>query len=155
MRPVLIGRTLILFLGVVSTAHCRARRDPVAGAPAASPPAVPAAPALGGPYLLSASEAAAYRHGREREIALLRDAIAKHARLSLDTTTRLGAAAAGLPLDAYRLLVARVDSGLRLRAALPADSSGPARAEWAELDSLRVELTVLRSRLDALRGQTP
>jgi hypothetical protein len=152
MRPIRVGRALILALVAVSAIHCRDRGDSVA-TPAAEPPAQP--PAAGGPYLLIPSETAAYRRGREREITLLREALAGHRSLSPLSSIMAGAAAAGLPVDGYELLVARVDSGLRLRAAGTADASGPAQAEWAELDSLRVELKVLRTRLDAVEAGTP
>ena len=152
MRPNQVGRALILALVALSAVHCRHRGDslatPVAGASTAPPTPE-------GPYLLVASEAAAYRRGREREIALLRHALARHASLPPSASISGGAAAAGLTVSAYELLVARVESGLRLRSTSGADSSGPARAEWEELDSLRVELTVLRSRLDALGNGTP
>jgi len=146
MRPIRVGRALILALVAVTAIHCRNRGDSVASAPP---------PVAEGPYLLVPSEATAYRRGREREIALLREALARHRSFTSLASIRAGAAAAGLPVDGYQLLVARVDSGLRLRSSVAADSVGPARAEWAELDSLRVELKVLRSRLDAVGAGTP
>ncbi len=143
-------RVVVLALLVVSAIHCRERGGSVASAtPVASTPP-------GGLYLLVPAEAAAYRRGREREIGLLRDALTRHTAVTPATSIRAGAGAAGLTVDAYQVLVTRVDSALRLRSALAAsDSSGPARTEWAELDSLRVELTVLRTRLDAIGSPTP
>lgn len=143
-------RLVMLALLVVSAIHCRERGGSVASAT----PVVSTTP--GGLYLLVPSEAAAYLRGREREIGLLRDALTRHTAVAPATSIRAGAGAAGLTVDAYQLLVARVDSALRLRSAgVTTDSSGPARAEWAELDSLRVELTVLRTRLDAVGNPTP
>lgn len=143
-------RLVVLVLLVVSTIQCRER----GGSLSSATPGGSAAP--GGPYLLIPAEATAYRRGREREIGLLRDALARHAALTSASSVQAGAIAAGLTVDAYQRLVARVDSALRLRsAAAPTDSSGPAKAEWAELDSLRVELTVLRTRLDAMGSPTP
>ena len=129
-------------------------RDRGGSGTSVNPP--PPSPPTAVPYLLVPSEATAYRRGREREIALLRDAIARHRSITPVSSLEAGATAAGLSPDAYERLVTRVDSGLRLRTTLAArDSAGPARAEWAELDSLRVELAVLRSRLDALGSGTP
>lgn len=140
-------RLVLVALLAGSLMSCRDR----GGSAASTPP-----PRSGVPYLLVPSEATAYRRGREREIALLREAISRHRSFSPAASREAGATAAGLSPDAYEHLVARVDSGLRLRTALPApDSTGPVRAEWAELDSLRVELAVLRSRLDALGSGTP
>jgi hypothetical protein len=151
MQPIRIWRTFILALLVLPPADCRDRGGSVT---TSTPPEAPGTPAA--PYLLVPSETAAYRRGREREIVLLREALTRHQSFSPLASITAGAAAAGLPVNGYRLLVARVDSGLRLRSALaPEDSSGPGRAEWAELDSLRVELTVLRTRLDARGNGTP
>ncbi len=140
-------RLVVLALLFVSAIHCRERGGSVASV-VSTPP--------GGLYLLVPAEAAAYRRGREREIGLLRDALTRHTSVTPATSIHAGAGAAGLTVDAYQLLVARVDSALRLRSAVVStDSSGPARTEWAELDSLRVELTVLRTRLDAVGNPTP
>jgi|SRR5690349_16107538 len=147
MRPVVVA------LIAVSLICCR---DHAGGGGGSLTSSASPAPPSGGPYLLVPSEAAAYRRGRQREIALLRDALARHTPLTPAQSVQAGATAAGLTPGAYQLLVARVDSGLRVRMANSAtDSNPPARAEWAELDSLRVELTVLRSRLDALGSSTP
>ena len=54
----------------------------------------------------------------------------------------------------YAVVVSRVDSALRLRAS-SGTATPPGSAEWAVLDSLRVELTVLRSRLEALGEGAP
>ncbi|HKR56687.1 MAG TPA: hypothetical protein VJS20_10320 [Gemmatimonadales bacterium] len=144
-------RLVMLALLVVSVTHCRERGGSVPSATQVVSTTTP-----GGLYLLVPSEAAAYRRGREREIGLLRDALTRHTALTPATSIRAGADAAGLTVDAYQLLVTRVDSALRLRSALATpDSSGPARTEWAELDSLRVELTVLRTRLEAIGSPTP
>lgn len=149
MRPIRIWRPIILALLSLPAVDCRDRGRSVT---TSVPPEAPGTSAAA--YLLTVTEAAAYRRGREREITLLREALTRHRSLSPLASITAGAAAAGLPIDDYRLLVTRVDSGLRLRASLaPPDSGGPGRAEWAELDSLRVELTVLRSRLDAVESR--
>jgi len=147
MRPVVVALIAVSFIS------CNERGGGGGASPASSASPVPTS---GGPYLLVPAEAAAYRRGRQREIALLRDALTRHTSLSPAQSFQAGATAAGLTTGAYQLLVARVDSGLRVRPVMTAaDSGSPARAEWTELDSLRVELTVLRSRLDALGSGTP
>lgn len=111
-------------------------------------------------------EALAYRRGREREITIARAALARAVRTPAgvhqpdlavlpDLMAREGAAAAGLDTDRYRRVVTRVDSLLRDRESQTSDDrpSGP-RPEWMTLDSLRVELAVLRSRLAAVTGGT-
>ena len=137
----------------VSAGDCRDRGGSTAAAVAAAP------------YLLTAAEATAYRRGRAREIVLLRAALHRHIRnpgsatdssITPQALSRDGAAAAGLSIDDYVVVVSRVDSALRLRSAsrtTTPDAAG--NTEWAELDSLRVELTVLRSRLEAVGTGSP
>ena len=144
-------RLVVVVLMAASLFSCRDHGGGGGGSVAS--PVPPAAAPSGGSYLIVPSEAVAYRRGREREIGLLREALARHTSVPQATSIQAGAAAAGLSVDAYQLLVARVDSGLRLRSAT--DSIEPGRAEWAELDSLRVELTVLRTQLDARGSGTP
>lgn len=120
----------------------------------------------------------AYRHGRERELVLMHAALARLRRADGDSGARqaairaaaeadierAGAAAAGLTRERYRALVARVDSVLLERAREETDSApglvtGAGSADdWRLLDSLRVELAVLRSRFGAAAeagGGTP
>ena len=149
----------------VSLNDCRHRGGSAVTAVPAVPavPAASAVPATGAPYLLIPSELIAYRRGREREIALLRAAVARRARnagpmtdssVTAEALSRDGAAAAGLSVADYAVVVSRVDSALRLRAS-SGTATSPGSAEWAVLDSLRVELTVLRSRLEALGEGAP
>jgi hypothetical protein len=111
----------------------------------------------------------AYQRGKTREIALATTALAVMRR-TRDPNARVivaagtgeaqleiaGAEAAGIPVSRYRQLVVEVDS--LLAEGDGQVGGGPAaamatirtRAAWApRLDSLRVQLTVLRSRLAA------
>jgi hypothetical protein len=68
-----------------------------------------------------------------------------------DHVEQEGAATAGMRVAEYRLLVARVDTLLRLSLSLsgPDTSVRLAGSAMHRLDSLRVELTVLRARVNA------
>jgi len=175
-----LDRTVALVIlsafSTLALAGCRGR-DRAAGALAE--PARPAATTAPAPRAtLAPADAAAYRRGREREVALMRGAVARlyeadgdsgahraAARATVATEVEgAGATAAGLTVPGYRALVARVDSALLARAAAPpADgdaSAGAGRAsgalppeEWRLLDSLRVELAVLESRFAAAAGE--
>jgi hypothetical protein len=124
-----------------------------------------------------AAEAAAYRLGRQREIVLTEAALRLlHCAASADEHTVVqaatesdriaadGARAAGLGTTQYERMAARVDSFLVARsgggvgggfaAAPPAGESGsPPDDLAAQLDSLRVQLVVERSRLAAETAQ--
>ena len=126
---------------------------------------------------LAASDLTAYARGRSREVALMREALLRLSRAGRDSSSRRavlrasapvilereGAAAAGLPVERYRELVARMDSLLRVRfrevrsgdsaEALRASGSDGLADQWLLLDSLRVELAVLRSRFAAAAGE--
>jgi hypothetical protein len=126
---------------------------------------------------LTAADLLAYRRGREKELVLMHAALERLRRADGDRgarqaavrtaaeaeVERAGAAAAGLTPERYRALVARVDSVLLERAREETDSakgsaSGAGSADdWRLLDSLRVELAVLRSRFGASAeaGGTP
>lgn len=131
------------------------------------------------PGALTAADLAEYARGREREVALLRDALrrlgaadgdssAKRVAMSAAAENRVegeGALAAGLTPDRYRSLTVLVDSALRGRevvvaggvaqaARSPSNDAGSAD-DWRRLDSLRVELAVLRSRFAAAAGDAP
>jgi len=174
-----LDRTVALVIlsafSTLALAGCRGR-ERAAGALAS--PARPAATAAPAPRAtLAPADAAAYRRGREREVTLMRAAVARlyeadgdsgahraAARATVATEVEgAGATAAGLSIRGYRALVARVDSALLARAAAPPDD-GDARAgrasgalppdEWRLLDSLRVELAVLESRFVAAAGDS-
>ena len=167
----------LLLLSAASTLACAGCRGRGAGPSSASATAAPpnaeasrgsvaatTQPALG------AADLAAYRRGCEKELELMRAALVRLRRADGDSGSRLaavrsateadveraGAAAAGVPADRYRDLVVRVDSLLLARgrgesrgiAVAPSLESASAD-EWRLLDSLRVELAVLRSRFGA------
>ena len=161
MLTLTVAATLVL-------SGCRDR------APSAMPPATPPAPAgsawpAASRAPLTAAELAAYARGRERELALLRAALDRLRRPGADSATRTevvagvttgeereGAAAAGLAVERYHALVARTDSALRDRGRAAGAASEPPNPrdagsveEWRRLDSLRVELAVLRTRFEA------
>jgi hypothetical protein len=113
------------------------------------------------PVALTPNDLAAYRKGVGHQVRLLREQLAQRPRS--DRAARRaeleeGAAAAGLSQEEYRVLTATVDSALRSRS-----SHWPGRVNQAgftsptvdsvfdrmadELDSLRVELIVLRLQL--------
>ena len=105
---------------------------------------------------LSASDLTAYERGRRREIELTRAALelvrqagspAQHAVMEAvadpDHMATDAARGAGLTPEAYRAMVGRVDSVLVAESSLATDASAQ------RLDSLRVALVVLRSRLAA------
>jgi hypothetical protein len=111
----------------------------------------------------------AYRRGISREIALTRQALERPAGQAAtaaasvsdetDRSRRLGAEAAGLSFDRYEQVVGEVDRWLRSRAGSTEAVRGPpARAArtaaTGQLDSLRTELMVLRSRLEAAQEST-
>lgn len=126
---------------------------------------------------LDAADLPAYARGRTREVGLMREALGRLGRAGQDTASRhaalrsaepatlerAGAAAAGLPLERYRDLVTRMDSMLRMRVREARSANGPevpgsagrgvSQGEWRLLDSLRVELAVLRSRFAAAAGE--
>lgn len=157
-------------------AGCRGEGQVVSSRSA--PPAVPAGVAApeGALPRLDPADRAAYARGRRREVALMRAALERLQRADGDSgsrqaavaalagadTEREGAAAAGLTPERYHALVERMDSVLRSRgrqAGVPAVSNGPIPSgdtgsieEWHLLDSLRVELAVLRSRFAAAAG---
>jgi hypothetical protein len=159
------GLRLVTAAVTIACASCRDRHPsgPAGGAPASSPAAAPS------PAPLTGADLAAYARGREREVALLRGALDRLRRANADSAARReavlgatlrsvereGAAAAGLPLERYRALGARMDTVLRSRgqegasvegvAGAPAAGDSGSRETWRRLDSLRVELAVLRS----------
>jgi hypothetical protein len=118
---------------------------------------------------ITAVELAAYGRGREREVTLMRDALASLRRDGADSSARAaaalseaarvereGASAAGLAAERYHALVVRLDSVLLARSreagspgAAPSHRDAGSAEEWRRLDSLRVELAVLRSRFEA------
>lgn len=179
-----VGLVIMSAASTLALAACRSRDRTVATQQAAPDLSAAAAAPAARPALAPA-DAAAYRRGREREVALMRDAVARlHAadgdsvarRAAMRATVateveRSGAAAAGLSPSRYRALVAHVDSALRVRAGALAREGGEADggaagssdalppAQWRLLDSLRVEWAVLRSRFVAEsgdgRGWTP
>jgi len=156
---------------------CRGRHAPQA--PRISVPAASAVPvSTPGSPSPSVTDLAAYARGRSREVALMRAALAWLQRADGDSTARRaaalaastvgvereGASAAGLRPEAYHTLVLRVDSLLLSRgrsrpvaaADSPAASVGGGGSTWRALDSLRVELAVLRSRfIAASEDDTP
>jgi hypothetical protein len=89
-----------------------------------------------------------YERGRRAEIAALHGFLAEpvhHGALALDS---IGAAAAGLRVEWYRIVTARMDSTLMRNGeagnATGSGTGGPPRARWASgLDSLRLERLVL------------
>ena len=129
------------------------------------------------PAPLVATDLTAYARGRSREVALMREALLRLNRAGRDSSSRRavlraaapgllereGAAAAGLAVERYRDLVARMDSLLRVRfrevrsgdsaEVLRAIGSDGSADQWLLLDSLRVELAVLRSRFAAAAGE--
>ena len=136
-------------------------------------PGAPGAP-------LTVADLEAYQLGEQRELELMRAALEWLRRADGDSAARRvavlstaaaglereGALAAGLGPDRYRALVARVDSVLRARgraAASPGAGAGGSGAgepgddgavtRWRFLDSLRVELAVVRSRFAAAVGE--
>lgn len=129
-----------------------------------SPTPLTQAAALNQPSQLTNAEVRAYATGRRREIELTGTALqmlsrtgnaAQRAVLSAgaaaDHVEQEGAATAGMRVAEYRLLVARVDTLLRLSLSLsgPDTSVRLAGSAMHRLDSLRVELTVLRARVNA------
>ena len=97
-------------------------------------PAVPVVPP-------ARAELLAYHDGRSSEIAALRQRPA----LSGGSLDSIGAAAAGLSVEAYRRVTAAVDAYLKEALRMSAGAGvPPAPDPWlAQLDSLRVERLVL------------
>jgi hypothetical protein len=158
------GGTLVVLASVsMAVSGCGDR-----GVRSAAIPRPGATPAASEMEALASTDLAAYERGRSREVTLMRaafsrvdraaDSLARAAALAAANAAaagaeREGAAAAGLPEASYRALVRRVDAALRRLPAAQADSvAGTTPDEWRRLDSLRVELTVLRSRLAATTG---
>jgi hypothetical protein len=159
------GLLIATVASMIVCVGCRGRGSglpPGASAPAASAGSVAAARPP-----LTTADRAAYARGREREVALMRTALARlqHAdgdsasrravvlALAAEGVEREGAAAAGLAPERYRALVARMDSLLRSRGrGAVSPGAGGSADEWRLLDSLRVELAVLRSRFAATAG---
>ncbi len=178
-----VGLLMVSAASTLACAGCRGRAavpsSASATAVAASGAASPESVVSAAPPVLGAADLAAYRRGHEQELELMRAALARLRRADGDRGSRLaavraadatdveraGAAAAGVSPERYRALVARVDSVLLLRgrAAVGDAASGwmlgaASADEWRLLDSLRVELAVLRSRFGASaedEGGTP
>jgi hypothetical protein len=162
----------LLTLTVAATlVVCSCRDRAPSGMPRTSPPAPPAGSVAPRPPL-TAGELAAYARGREREVELMRTALERLRRAGADSAARAaavlmvadrvegeGAMAAGLETERYHALVARMDSVLRARSREAVEVGGAVAVrasrdvgsveEWRRLDSLRVELAVLRSRFEA------
>lgn len=89
---------------------------------------------------------AAYRAGRERELEVLRGEVA----VTPNALDSIGAAAARLPLEAYRTLAAAIDEFLKAHGT-PFDNDGgravPFDSTQRHLDSLRIERMVWIVRL--------
>ena len=117
---------LWLALGLLA---CREDRTDVA------PP--PAAPTVSAPR---PSEFDAYARGASAEIRLLRHTLQAGDSITWPGVDSVGARAAGLSIERFHALSARVESALRAHAA---------PEEMQRLDSLRVELMVLRVRAEA------
>lgn len=113
-------------------------------------------PRAGAAPRLSRGDVTAYELGRRREIELTRAALelvqhtgsaAQHSVMEAaadpDHMTVDAARVSGLRVEEYRSMVSRVDSALVLDSSLSTDASA------RRLDSLRVALVVLRSRLSA------
>jgi len=161
------GFLLLTAASIFGPAGCR---DQAAGGPPRHTTA--AAEAAGPSSPLGVADIAAYVRGRSREILIVRaaldrlrragtDSVRRHAALAdadAPAVERAGALAAGLPEGRYRDLTTRVDSALLAKGASAA-SDDPERDdripadEWRLLDSLRVDLAVLRSRFEAAAGE--
>jgi len=164
----------LLILSAASTlalAGCRDRDG------SGLPRRAPASASSGGPAArasLAAADVSAYVRGRSREVALMRGALARLRQAGADGAERraamrsadsselerAGAGAAGLGTAPYRALVARVDAVLLALGPSAGREGGssplpaPLTAdEWRLLDSLRVNLAVLRYRFDAAAGE--
>ncbi len=117
---------LCLELGLLA---CREERADVA------PP--PAAPTVSAP---GPADFDAYARGTSAEIRLIRHTLQAGDSITWPGVDSVGARAAGLSIERFHALSARVESSLRARAA---------PGEMQRLDSLRVELMVLRVRAEA------
>lgn len=164
----------LLILAAASTLALAGCRDRDASG---LPRRLPAAAGNGGsavPAPLAAADVAAYVRGRSREVALMRGALARLRQAGADGAARraalraadssdlerAGAGAAGLAVAPYRALLARVDAVLLARgpSAGREDGASPlpepfTADDWRLLDSLRVDLAVLRYRFDAAAGE--
>ena len=147
-----VGLSFLFAALTLACAACRDRDRAAAPHPTNQAAVAPAASAR--PLSLSPADLAAYQRGHERELELMRAALARLRRADGDSGAwrraadatmegqieRAGAAAAGLTPERYRELVSRLDSLLVEQGREPG---------WRLLDSLRVELAVLRSRFTA------
>jgi hypothetical protein len=130
----------VVATGLLALTDGCAERSP-AGASASS--GARHAPADGAP--LAGGELAGYAAGRREEIETMRAALASGGAVGDARLDSVGARAAGLEVDAYRRVVARVEWALRSPGASAA--GGELARRRGALDSLRVERLVLAIRL--------